>query len=477
MKNEMDILYQKLIEQMATDDNVDDTRFLGKDYEYDEDDSEDFLTSKEIVQIKEKEKEKDIFKDGRRNGDGIIEERLDFKRYTKRHQHKYTDKEMADIRSSCERTIVHDYGEHDIYHLSDEERKENDMLAEISLKLACLKRTYRKVDQYIEAMRTVMQAWNILEKYNFIHTREEFYEMIAEGRIVSNRIIMPKLKRMDQYNIDKIIQYISNPELDPQDLVPQKDTTIEDDSWYDEFLSDEEIEEKVRDEKERLLSLDDMEYIVLNDNDPPEIKTQRMKNKYIKGYDNSRRLYGRNKKSKLSKKDRYIAKNLHDILNKIQNDPSLNRDYMSYNRSYLVTNSMFTVEEKEEDVFDNVKFEGSWADKNAVELYDIALREELLKQHPAREKYLTFADRELQRFWKLLEDNGFNTIDLRSKVDKGYNGSSDSSRVSKEERKENEKMEASIIQRITKLNGDAKFKKLVSKAEKSIENYYEKLEQ
>ena len=42
----------------------------------------------------------------------------------------------------------------------------------------------------------------ILQAKTQEHFKEEFFKMVAQGRIVSNQIIMPKLKKMDNYNID-----------------------------------------------------------------------------------------------------------------------------------------------------------------------------------------------------------------------------------------------------------------------------------
>lgn len=427
------------------------------------DDSEEFLTSKEIIKTKEVMEERlGIIP----QGDGVIEEDVHFKRYTKRRMHKYTEKEMAQIRESCIGSIVHDYGENDIYHLSDEDRAANDMLNEIGMKLGGLKRTYRKVDQYIEAMRIVVQAWEMLEeKGNFIHSRDEFFQMVAEGRIVSNRIIMPKLKKMDAYNVDMIIKYISNPELDPTTLVPEPEP--DQDRWYDDILGDEDRESE-EDEMLRLLSPEEFEFIQEHQDDPPAIKVKDIKPSLIKGYD--RRDFGRrlSKKKKGNKKDRYIRENLHDMLNKIQNNEINHR--RDSTRSRMITHSMFEIDKPQKDVWDELYFDGSWANDDDVFLYDLAVREELLKQHPAKRAYLTFADDELANFFKILESNGINTIDLRRKMD--CPAGADAAREEKLAKKANKKVESALIQRITELNKNSKFKKIVSKAEDALNKQF-----
>lgn len=456
----------KTIEEMYMELLIDsvDQNIGNSAYESGGDDFEDFLSSKEIVETKEDLEER--YGIVQPNVD--IEEEVHFKRFTKRREHKYTEKEMKEIREGCLTTIVHDYGKNEKYHQSDEERAANDMLDEISIKLQGLKRTYRKVDQYIEAMRVVVQAWEMLEeKGNYIHTKEEFFKMVSEGKIVSNQIIMSKLKRMDQFNIDLIIKYISNPELDPTDLVPEPVH----DSWYDDFLDDEEMESP-EDRMLRLLTPEELEFIANNEENPPEVKVKDLDRKLIKGYD--RRDYSlarRSKKHKEDKKERYIKNNLHDLLNRIQLNEK-NRD-SGYTRSSLITHNIFDVDKEPKDFWDDLYFDGSWANDDDVYLYDIAIREEMLRQHKSGSSYLTYGDEELVRFFKILEDNGINTIDLRRKMDCPNDGLSKAEEERK--KKDNKKIESALIQRITKLNRSDKFKKIVSKAEnalnKQIEQY------
>lgn len=452
MSKSIESMYEALINQSDTIDT------LGGPHRtnyVDEEDSEEFMTSKELIKTKEHLEEKyGVIQ----KGDGVIEEEVHFKRYTKRREHKYTEKEMQEIKESCVATIVHDYSENDTYHISDEERAANDMLSELGIKLDGLKRTYRKVDQYIEAMRIVVQAWEMLEeKGNFIHTREEFFQMVSEGKIVSNRIIMPKLKKMDSYNIDMIIKYISNPELDPSDLSP---VVPDDDDWYNDLTGEGETEEE---QMLRLLSPEEFQFLKEHEDNPPKIRVKNISPKLIKGYD--RRDFGRSKKGKkCSKKERYVIESLHDILNKIQSSEiSRNRDYT---RSSLITNSMFDIDKPEKDIWDNLYFDGSWANDNDVYLYDLAVREELLKQHPRDRQYLTFGDMELQNFFKILEDNGINTIDLRRKLN--CTAESAQKEEIKHVKKENKKIESALLQKISKMNQSPKFKKLVSKAEDAL---------
>ena len=494
MSKTLEEMYNDLLSEENTGTRY---SYSGDDYDYE--DNEDFITSKELVKAQQQLDEQFGVIPGR-GSNKDIEEEIYFKSYAKKRVHKYTQTELEQIRKSCETTIVHDYGDNDIFHMSDEDRAENDMLAEISMKLGGLKRTYRRVDQYVEAMRTVIQAWELLEsKANFVHSPDEFFTMVGEGRIISNRIIMPKLKKMDNYNLDILIKYISNPEMDASELVPTKGESK--DPWYDQFDLDEDPEyqeyyqefmdlhkddeemdqyelitkadeyarSKIEeDEFTRLLDPDEAEYIYEHIDNPLDIKVKPIPRKFIKGYD-KRSFFSDKKKHK--KKDRVIIEDVHELLKTIQNNPE-NREGSEYSRSYIIANSMFDTEKPFKDFWDNLYFDGSWADDTDVYMLDLITREELMKQHPPRERYLTYADKELSNFFSVAEQNGINTIELRRRMELTESGSIVTKSEAKAKEKENRKLESAIIQRITSLNNDPKFKKLISKAENALDKYY-----
>lgn len=428
----------------------------------DDDEEEDFVTSKEIVKMHKKGDINNETLDTIIGGPIEIEEDVHFKRYTKRREHKYTQKELDAFREECKTTLVHDYSEFDRYHISDEERAKNDSLAELSAKLGGLKRIYRKVDQYICAMRVVVEAWEILEKKeNFIHSSNEFYQMVNDGRIYHSGILMPKLKGIDKYNMDLLIKYISNPELDPQDLLT-KDEIKKRDPFYDEWDNDND-EETEEEEMERLMSPEEIQFILDHEDAPPAMEVQNVKNKFIEGYDDKGFKFN---KKKMKKKDRIYAQSMHEILRKIQSDPKNRTDYNAYSRSWLVTSSMFEPVKEEKTFWDKMYYDGSWVDDDAVYLYELAEREAMLAEYPVGETYMTYADKELQEFFKVMESNGVNVTEIRRKMN--MDPSTLKNEEAKKTKKENKKVEAALIERITKLNGDPKFKKLVSKAEKKL---------
>ena len=335
----------------------------------DDDDAETFITSKEITQAQKVKNVPDSMVAARPEE---FEEHLHFKRYSQEREHKYTEKEMEQIRESCKCCLVHDYSEQDIYHISDEEKAQIDSLNEIAIKLSTVKKTYSQVDQYVIAMRIVIEAWELIsKKENFIHSDEEFWQMIADGRVYHNRIPMPRLKKMDRYNKELLIQYISNPELDPKDLITQEDQQQK--AWYD--WDEEEDDETEEESMMRLLSPDEAQYILDHEDNLETIEVKPLKRKDIKGYDRTGfRRFRKTPKKKMSKKQKYLQDNLFDILNKIQSNPLNLGDDFRYNRSMMLTSSMFEPPKKIKDPFDDIRFDGSWTSKDDLFIYDLVMR-------------------------------------------------------------------------------------------------------
>ncbi|MCM1439693.1 MAG: hypothetical protein NC131_10930 [Roseburia sp.] len=505
------------LEEIYNDVIAQATRFAsgGRGQEFD--DMEELITSEDIN--KEKRKEETPGQEPGATMSSEIEEVVHFKKYTQRREHKYTESEMKAIRESCEATIVHDYSASDMYHQSDEERRQNDMLADIRIKLGTLKRTYRRPDQYIEAMRVVVQAWEILEKNNYIHTREEFFRLVAKGKITSSSIIMPHFKGIEDYNQDLIIKYISNPDVDASTLRP-KEGSDKEDRWYnrytedfdsdpeylrireeirekwesegreyvpfvDESLSDEEKAKVYDDETLDDAALDEMEtqkmHRLLDDEElafvhdhnasnAPKMRVQPLKKKYMKGYDH-RPVDVKKRLKKMNKVDRRVAEATHEILNKIQARASREGN-INYDRGYIIANGLFSTEKPPKDPWDKLRFQGSWADDTAVFLNDLAAREALLLERSDSEGgFATYADIELNRFFEECEKAGINVLELRRKMNCAQE---DIKRANdKRSRKANRKIEAALVRRLSKMNHDPKFKKLIAKAEKEANEQYE----
>ena len=511
---------------------------LGRSYQhqnYDVEDDEDFVTSKEIAKMEEvRRRENDGLTPAR--GPVEIEEMMQFKRYSKVREHKYTESEMNAIIESCRNTIVHDYGQNDYYHLTDEERARIDSLNEIRVKLGAIKRIHHNAASYVKDMRIVMEAWNILEKNdNFLHSEDEFFKMVAKGQIYNSSIIMPKLKGASRYNMDELARYIANPELDPNELLTEEQKRkMKEGSWFEidgeeksyectlcgecipycinedlepEFLHDHILEkhpelasefegiEKMNmedqnkiiqkyfrtfeeREMERLLTPEEIDVIADMDmKDVPTIEAKEVKHSMLKGYKSSVSIFNNSKKKKHKKGNKtkeYIRDNFHKMLSLIESNPNNLSDDYEYNRSYAFMNSIFDVEKEDKSFYDNIRFDGSWADDMDVMLYDLAVEEAKMREHPDGSKYQTYGDIQLDNFFKAMEDANLSVLEMRRAMNMTEEDLKNS--TVKKERKNNKKKEAAVLQRLIKLNGNPKFKKLIHKAEKQIDEQMKEYE-
>lgn len=395
------------------------------------------------------------------------EESVYFRFTDKSRVRKYTDEEMARFREGARRVIVHDYGESDFYHLTDEERERNDQLASISLKLGNLKRIYRSVDKYIEAMRVVYQAWSILAENNLLHTREEFFEYVAKGIIVSNRILTPKLKGITGYNEELLLQYVSNPTLDPKDLLPKQIPDLDDYYYAD-------VEEQ-KFEMDCLLSPSEIEYVVRHDELPDEeriiLPVKPIKRKFLKAYDDQQGLGKRKRKRGMKKVDRDLQPDMTAILKRLVKSDADRNPYAAMS-SFNSLTDIFDAS-KRKSVWDQVPYAGSWQDDEEVELYELAISEELMREPVPGGGGITEGDQANQIFYRTMESMGISIVDWR-RNSIGGDGTYLREK-NRRSRKQNRKLERRIISRLGEMQSDPKFKKLIKRSEKSLIDYRSEL--
>lgn len=370
-----------------------------------------------------------------------IDESIHFQRFNKRYIHKYNNKEMAQIRLGCKNVIVNDYGTNDMFHMSDEEKLKNDQLAEIAIKLASVKSIYRRLDQYIEAMRIVYKAWEILSEKNYVHSKKEFFKLVGKGKIVSNRIIIPQMKNFNKYNKELIEKYISNPELDASIFAPE-------DKFAPLYSSDEDIEEEMT----CLLTEEDYNNIqAFNENTCGEIEVEELPDKFMKNY----------LQPKYDKKKSYHQ----TVFNQIMNE---NRKVMTLGNQYIFSSAMFD-KVKKESAYDKIKFKASWQNADDVDYYNMMIDEAYMNE-PAN-KWSTNADEHLKMFYNEMDRAG---LTWRQISINGNNSSSFEKDREKLSIKENKKLERDILNRIVEMNNNKKFKELSKNAEEKLNKFMEK---
>lgn len=510
MKNDKQIydLYKSMLSDMPTNQEFTNNKNLEFDRE-----AETFFTEEELIEAKDpskKKKDNDGFYEVRNPDTGIIEESFVFKRIGGKHR-KLTDKEIDQIRENCRYTLVHDFSERNIYHISDKERYENDEFAEISMKLNGIKSAYHKVDQFIEAMRIVYEAIQIaIRPYLYSYSREEIFKMIGKGKVYSTRIIFPKLKGIKKYNIEQLARYIQNPKLNPKDLVPIKhddDDAIfyEEGEFEEEFNMlfdnrEKEILNNLEEEYNNIEEIIDEDDIVDNEEleDDEDMEEENPYNGLTSSIfnplpdsneDKQRRIekikalqdmiggvdvkpvskkfiptnnMGRNKKhfKKLNKVDKKVYTDMGNIINIINNHRYMSATSNPYFNDYIANDDDL----KTHNIIDDMRFHNSWSDNNAVKFYEVALEEEYLDRRASGSIYETLRDVKLQEFYNTLENHGVNVKPIRESMDRFKKEEYDN--ILQNNRKINKKIDKKITSRIIALNNDPKFKKLIKRTAK-----------
>lgn len=442
MKVDVDSLYEEMIREKA--------RSMQNNSNFSEDDIEGFVTSEDYF--------KDDTQENRGSGNRLSkedDESFVYKRYTTRREYKYTEQEMEAIRNGCLVTFVHDYVQDDFYHVSDEDRSKYDALAEISMKLGAIKSVYRRVDQYVLAMRTVYKAWEILATKNTIYTRDEFFKLVGKGKITSSKIILPALKNSNKYNMDKIMQYIDDEELDPEDLLPIKIEDIND-TYYD----DDEREDEIA----RIFSQEELELLDKLEKDDgntvSDIKTVELKRKFVSSGD----YYSSKSKHKLNKRDKHFYQTMAPVIKSIRNRNKIDHGYCT-----AVIDDLSKKDDDSGRLFDDIMFHGSWESDIDVRLYDIAVTDMMNDTPIMGERNLTYNDVIERKFYKTLSDHGINDIKIKRNVE--GSGADETKRKKKQVLRENKIREEKFINRVTNLQGNPKFIKLIKKAKKDIETH------
>jgi hypothetical protein len=302
----------------------------------------------------------------------------------------------------------------------------------------------------------------MLADNSLLHSREEFFDLVAKHKIVSSRIPFPVLKGFSGFNRKKLMEYINDPELDPADLNPKK---RRDNLYYDE---DDiyEGDDKLKSDFDRLLD-SDLKDLIGSEEELAPMEITILDKKYLKRKDDIDKnyLFGKKKKkkSKGKKSDALIRSIVSDMRTAVRKYSKLDGESEELYRYGLLVDDDLS---ERKDIYEENRFTGSLQTDHHVELYMLAMGEEELRQPSPFDPHLTVGNVMLNNFYRKLENSGIQTIELRRML-----GTNDEKYIKKNRKKAdraNKKMEREIIDRIKKLKGDPKFKKLISKSEKEL---------
>ena len=169
----------------------------------------------------EKEEEKKYL-ESLEEDDGSGRPRYRFQtRERKRIPVRLSEKELESLRQEMSEVVVHDFG--DMYHLNDEERKEENRMYEIYMSIQNVKTKYKKLDEFVRASRKIMIAIKEIAEHNMVYDPKEFVDKVLKGEIIITGINFPRYsapkKKRREVNWALVSQMIENPEMDESVLM------------------------------------------------------------------------------------------------------------------------------------------------------------------------------------------------------------------------------------------------------------------
>lgn len=174
---------------------------------------------------------------------------------------KIPERRKAEILKDFECVVVHEYG--DDYHLSEEERIANNKFYEAFKVIRKSKRSYRKLDMFVSAMRDYLTCLDMVAKRNGVYEPEEFKKLYFQGKIYVNGLEFPKYKGRERKHIstEYLTEFILS-DKDPAEVLDYQkvDEVYTEDELIEmahELFSEEELAEILRPqtEEERIESL------------------------------------------------------------------------------------------------------------------------------------------------------------------------------------------------------------------------------
>lgn len=162
------------------------------------------------------------------------------------------------VKATFDHTVVHEFG--DEYHKTEEERRAKNAYYETFKRLKKAKKTYRRIDEYVDVMRIALQCLDAVAENNGIYDPEEFKLMFLNGEIYINGLEFPKYKGKDRknYSWTYIAEFIVS-DRDSSELVAETGANM---------LTHEELEES----RNRLFTPEELSVI-----DSSEEKTKSIK--------------------------------------------------------------------------------------------------------------------------------------------------------------------------------------------------------
>lgn len=168
-----------------------------------------------------------------------LSEEDDLERKVERSSLYYTDKEVfisekraEEIKKRYQTVVVQEFG--DSYHLTEEERKQEERYYEAKLIAENVLHKIKRLDKYVTAMRAVLKAAQFIANDNGVYPPAEFMNKWLNGKIIIDGLEIPKYTGKDKKRINwnYITEFILSDkdvnELRKRDVEPMDDSEIED---------------------------------------------------------------------------------------------------------------------------------------------------------------------------------------------------------------------------------------------------------
>lgn len=149
---------------------------------------------------------------------------------------KLPQKIIDQMKASYEEVCLNDFK--DMYHMSEEEKKQSFQFYEVFRDLRMVKTKHRKLDTFVEAYRSMMKALNAVADVNGVYSKEEFVKKVLKGKIKVYGLKKPKYSGSGKKDInwDVVAEYIMDTEKDPTELAKPKNES------FFTIATDEDIE-------------------------------------------------------------------------------------------------------------------------------------------------------------------------------------------------------------------------------------------
>lgn len=340
-----------------------------------------------------------------------------------------------------EEELLKDFGNYyvrnfgDDYHLTEEERMQNNKFYKAFKTIINQKHTYRNLPKYIKAVREVLKCLDSIAENNGVFEPEKFKDMYYSGKIKINGLSIPKYRGKESKIIDPnyFVEFIFSDE-EPENIMTTRADPIVDDDELKKMtttLFDKDELEKIVEESKEDVDMSEIMCFSLDDDE-----------------DDCRSVVVPLSKSdsKLLIKERpEILYSLKEIKKEQRTLGNLSRYAYDLHHDDIEQISRYDKIHGYKSIADPPEFEGDLMDKKSYKKYieKVTEYEETQVKHNYNGRMKTIAEIEEIELKAVLEENGWNVRNL-------YENKKREKQLEKA-RKDDKKREKKLREKLTKI--------------------------